>query len=210
VIGGSGIPEVTTAGRSFYSAASYDNFNLGSSGLKRVFSEDEFSCCLPTGVQVDANTTDSMCCSGQRNSQNGVTSCCLNDFVNLSVYTNAYVSSEGVDYEGLNISEADIDENGFIDKDKVLQMASTMCCSGVAAYGVAINDYYKVIDGGQSVNREATTRRFLYNETLDDDNEVGNGISKFRAGLRWNNHVYCVPAELATGGTGSGSGTIQE
>lgn len=191
----------------YYSAASYDNFEIGGSKLKKVFSEDEFSCCIPTGVQIDGSTDNSACCSGQVNTENAgsddeYSRCCLNDFTDLSVYTNRYVSSEGAYLNGQEISASDIDEAGYVKKEIVMQMAATMCCSGQAAYGVAVGDYFIPTVGDVPI-QNAKTRRFLYLETFDDANEVDNGVSNYNQGLKWNNHVYCVPADSSTGSTGS-------
>lgn len=201
-----GIVDANYNGEGLYSAASYDNFDMQSSGLKKVFSEDSFSCCVPTGVEVDGSMENSKCCSGQVNTEEGVSRCCLNDFTDVSVYTNRYVSSEGAYFNGQPVSEADIDEKtGYIKKELVLQMATSMCCSGTAAYGVAIGDYFIPMND-DGVIQNAKSRRWLYMETLDDANEVGGGVSKFNAGMKWNNHVYCVPADYASGGdTGGGA-----
>lgn len=197
----------------YYSADSYDNFELGSTKLKKVFSENKFNCCLPTGIQIDANTPVSNCCTGvaNTNANTGITSCCLNDYTNLSVYTNRYVSSEGAMLNGQPISESDIDPvSGFIKKEIVMEMASTMCCSGEAAYGVAIGQYPTPVLGG--IIQGQDTRRFLYDANIDDNGQPAGAVQLFNLGRKWNHHVYCVPAGTNDGGgsgSGSGSGSIQ-
>lgn len=211
-VNGTGVVDATLGANSYYSAASYDNFEIGSSKLKKVFSEDSFACCVPTGIEVDGSMPDTRCCSGQINTENRgqaneTSRCCLNDFADLSVYTNRYVSSEGAYVNGQPISDSDIDPTtGYIRKEVVLQMAGTMCCSGAAAYGVALGDYFIPMEGG-GVIQNAKTRRWLYLEDLDNANEVGGAVTKFNAGMKWNDHVYCVPQELAQDlGSGSSSG----
>lgn len=199
----------------YYSAAStgsiensYEdsNFEIGSNKLKKVFSENKFNCCMPTGIEVDETTTNEQCCTGQVTDQNGPTRCCLNDFTDLSVYTNRYVSSEGAYANGQEVSDNDIDPlTGYIKKEIVLQMASNMCCSGKAAYGVAISNLSIPINN-TGIIQGKTTRRWLYNDNIDNATETGGIYTKFQAGLKWNNHVYCVPTEFDNGGdTGTGS-----
>lgn len=208
-----GIPDAQVGGKQYYSAASYDNLEIDNGPLKKVFSEDSFACCMPTGVEVDGSTPNNQCCTGQVNTDdNGVSRCCLNDFSDVSVYTNRYVSSEGATLNGNPISDSDIDKlTGYIRKEVVLEMASNMCCSGKAAYGVAIGNYYIPMEGGGKIEN-AKTRRWLYKEDLDNATGVGGAATYFDAGMKWNNHVYCIPADMDVGdgtGGGGGSGTIQ-
>jgi hypothetical protein len=210
--GASGIADVSYEGKSYYSAASYENFKLTSNAtntgsMKKVFSEDEFACCIPTGVELDSTTTDlnNKCCSGQANTiESGQTICCLNDFTDLSVYTNRYVSSEGATFNGQPILDSDVDPlTGYIRQDIVMQMAPTMCCSGVATTGIAIGEYFIPMDDGGYIP-EAKSRRFLYHETYDNAVEVQGAAGLFDLGVKWNTHVYCVPKSVVDGGSGSG------
>lgn len=208
-VNGDGVANVTFNGTEYYSAGDIDNFEIGSGQLKQVFSENEFHCCLPTGIEVPGDTTDSACCTGKvaANDQ-GVNRCCLEDFTDLTVYTNRYVSSEGAFNGSEEILDSSIDPlTGYIDTEEVLKMASTMCCSGQAATGVAISNYFIPAVDENTRFPGAFTRRFLYNENLDNATEVDGGVTKFNAGLKWNDHVYCVPASFSEdGGSGSGSG----
>src|SRR5690606_17154301 len=70
--------------RHFISAANRKKL----SGKKEIFSPDTFSCCIGTGVQVEADVTASQCCTGLVTDQAGPRRCCLEDYVDLSVYTN--------------------------------------------------------------------------------------------------------------------------
>lgn len=220
-----GVADVNYSSEEFYSASSYDNFEIGSSKLKKVFSEESFNCCIPTGVAVPETTVDSQCCTGNVTNVGGPARCCLNDFTDVSVYTNRYVSSEGA-FDGANeTSDSDIDpKSGYVKKELVLEMSKNVCCSGQATYGYVIDEYYIPIDYDKTFN-DARTRRWMYNETLDNDPSPTTGISRvdlFNAGVRWNDHVYCIPQELADrivsgssdssgGGSGSGgSGSVQE
>ena len=211
--GSGGIADARYETKDYYTAASYDNFDIGSGKLKKVFSEDSFSCCIPTGVEVDGGMPESNCCSGQINTEedevtgNPVSRCCLNDFADLSVYTNRYVSSEGAYINGQPISDSDIDpETGYIKKEIVMQLAPTMCCSGRAMYGFALGEF--LIPGAPQ--NSAKTRRWISRADLDNADEVGNAVDKFNAGLKWNNHVYCVPSDSDSGSSdGGGGGAVQ-
>ncbi|MDA8792941.1 hypothetical protein N9N67_06835 [Bacteriovoracaceae bacterium] len=183
----------------YYSAANYDNFQIEAGKLKKVFSENKFACCLPAGTEVESTDDDDVCCTGFKGQIDGTVKCCLEDYTNLSVYTNRYISSEG---SGLTDSEYD-PLTGFIkNKETVLQKASTMCCSGNAAYGVAISDDLPIPLEGAAANLNAKTRRFVMDDELD--NQTSPAASYYDIGLRWNHQVYCVPAGYNSGG-GSGS-----
>lgn len=208
-----GVVDAIFNGINYYSAASYDNLEIGTGKLKKIFSEDEFNCCIPTGYQVDANTPASTCCTGTINQVDNVTRCCLDDFTDLSVYTNRYVSSEGAYFNGQKINDNDIDpETGYIKKEIVAQMAATMCCSGKATFGKVINDYLIPINFDEAAANCPKTRRFAFLENLDDSVQSAGGVSKYNAGLKWNNHVYCVPSDFteevsSTGCTGTTGGS---
>ncbi len=158
---------------------------------KFVFSDKEFACCLPTGVEVDDTTPENACCTGKKVTSNGRSRCCLDDYTNVSVFTNRYVSSEGA---GLDDAEYD-DKTGYIKSTaQVLQMASQMCCSGSAMTGTAISTLPIPVTGATQPG--LTRRRYVQ----DDDD--GLPAQFFDSGVRWNHHVYCVPAS----GTGTGGG----
>lgn len=178
----------------YYSAASYTKFDM--TQLKKVFSENEFNCCIPTGQQVPDTTTAGSCCTGFVASA-GTRRCCLPDYTDVTVYLNRYVSSEG---RGLADSAYD-PKTGYIkDPGQVLSLVSTknLCCSGKAMTGVAISQLSIPLINNQyplPATLTSTTKRFNYREDdVDNNTETGSVGSFFDAGLRWNNHVYCVPA----------------
>lgn len=185
-----------TANMKYFSGSNYSALRVGTNGLKKVFSENEFNCCVPSGQQLPSTTTASQCCTGFSATISGVKRCCLPDFTNLTVYLNRYVSSEG---RGLPDSAYDPATGYIKDAGLVQQIASqkNLCCSGTVMTGVAISQLpipltggtYKPADGG------AMTRRFNYRtDEVDNNSESGSIGSLFDAGVRWNNHVYCVPA----------------
>jgi hypothetical protein len=164
---------------------------LQNSNIKKVFSEDQFNCCVPTGIEVPEGTTSEQCCTGYIANIGGPLRCCLPDFTDVSVYLNRYVSSEG---RGLSDSAYD-PKTGYIkDPATVLQKAANVCCSGKAAYGVAISTLHIPLTDGTVDESAPKTRRFVYRDDSVDNNAATNSIgSRFEAGLKWNNHVYCVP-----------------
>ena len=200
----------------FYSAGNPNNFDLGGDqGFKNIFDANKFNCCLPTGVIYDTpETTSNDCCTGflmQEGSNQG--RCCLPDYTDVSVYTNRYVSSEGVNFPFLEIDDDDVDPvTGEISRELVLQMAGQMCCSGQAAYGKVIGELMIPLltiplddgsGGANGGNPSLTTRRWLYKNTIDAASDVGLAVPYFKEGQKWNNHVYCVPGDNSSSGGGS-------
>ena len=180
-------------GKKFYSAASYDKFDL--STLKKVFSENEFNCCIPSGQQVPETTTAGQCCTGFA-ATSGTKRCCLPDYTDVTVYLNRYVSSEG---RGLPDSAYDTKTGYIKDTAQVtaLVRSKNLCCSGKVMTGLAIsqlsiplmNDQYPL-----PATLTSTSKRFNYRtDDVDNNDETGSVGSFVDAGIKWNNHVYCVP-----------------
>lgn len=182
-----------------YGYAANDKANF-SSKIKQVFSDGEFNCCIPsTKENLPDTVTDEMCCTGYK--RNDEKRCCLPDFTDVSVYFNRYVSSEG---SGLSSSSYDSTTGYIKDKAVVLFLAQSksskgICCSGQApVYGRAINKF-KVPGAENATGANATPRRFVYNNNPSDDfAETGYAAQSYDAGVRWNNHLYCVPSGFPT------------
>lgn len=191
-VGGSDFDD-TAANKTYYSAASYEKFDMDS--LKKVFSENEFNCCVPSGQEVPESVTSSQCCTGYVANNNNQRRCCLPDFTNLTVYLNRYVSSEG---RGLPDNAYD-SKTGYIKDPGQVQLMATqknLCCSGKAMTGFAISKLSIPITGGTFLpeGELTTSRRFNYRiDEVDNNAETKFIGSKVDDGLRWNNHVYCVP-----------------
>jgi hypothetical protein len=180
-------------GLKYYSAASYEKFDTNT--LKKVFSESEFNCCIPSGQQVPDVTTAGQCCTGFV-ANSGVKRCCLPDYTDVTVYLNRYVSSEG---RGLPDSAYDR-KTGYI-KDpgqvQALVASKNLCCSGKTMTGVAISQLsIPLLNNTYSLpaTLTSTSKRLNYRtDDVDNNDETGSIGSFFDAGVRWNNHVYCVP-----------------
>lgn len=194
-VGGGDFTDALT-GNDYYSAASYPKFEM--TQLKKVFSENEFNCCLPSGQQVTDQTTAAQCCTGYIGNINNVKRCCMPDFTDITVYLNRYVSSEG---RGLSESAYD-PKTGYI-KDpanvQAIAVSKNLCCSGKAMTGVAISKLSIPLLGGNYLPADqlSTSMRFNYRtDGVDNNAETGSIGSIFDAGVKWNNHVYCVPSSF--------------
>jgi hypothetical protein len=170
----------TTAGKQLFSAGDATNFP----SLKKVFKADEVASCLPAGTTMAVGADANLCCTGFINAKTN--KCQLPDFVDVSIYTNRYVSSEAK-----KISINLFDQNGYIkDPSYVAQVAceKSMCASGVLAYGVLIS---KLKTPGQE-SMEQKHFRFMQSTAASDD---ANGLlTLYNKGLKLNTHAYCFPS----------------
>jgi hypothetical protein len=168
----------------FFSADDMDNFDTG---IKQVFSNDEVTCCIPAGQEVAEGTNESNCCTGFINPQTN--RCALQDFSNVSVYFNRFVSSAAKE-----LSDSLFDqETGFIKStDLVRQLAceENVCASGTLALGIVHSNL--PIEG--HATSTVKIKRFL--DGKSDANNRQGLADLFEQGLQWNNAVYCVPADI--------------
>lgn len=174
------VAEYTDGSKKLFSAVDAGNFV----GMKQIFKPDEITSCLPAGTTMEVGADPNLCCTGFINAKNN--KCQLPDFVDVSVYTNRYVSSEA---KKLNANL--FDQNGYIkDPSYVAQLAceKSMCASGTLAYGVLVS---RLKTPGQE-DLEDKKFRFLEGNVKADD---GNGLlSIFNQGMKLNTHAYCYPA----------------
>lgn len=185
---------IDSDGKRYYSAANYAQMNMPANSLKKVFSESEFNCCVPSGIAIPDTTTSSQCCTGMAQGSGNGRRCCLPNYTDVTVYLNRYVSSEG---RGLPDSAYD-PATGFIKESSQVDMIAfqkSLCCSGRTMTGVAISQLPIPLTGGTfNTNASAQVRRFNYRDDDVDNNSASGSVgSLFDAGVRWNNHVYCVP-----------------
>lgn len=178
-----------------YSAVDATNFN---SNYKKVFSSDEIVACTPAGTTMKAGDDPKLCCTGFINPAN--MKCQLKDYVDLSIYTNRYVSSEA---KKLNATL--FDSNGYVrDPAYVSNLACErqMCASGSIAYGILIS---KLKTPGQTTG-DATIFRFLEGSAAADNEH--NLLDIYGKGLKINTHAYCIPKSLASDANASNDLTI--
>lgn len=186
------VADFNSGSNNFYSAS---NPNLLNNMLKKVFSENEFNCCIPTNQEVPSMTTAEQCCTGYLSNRDNILRCCLQDYTNLSVYLNRYVSSEG---RGLPDSAYDPD-TGFI-KDpgmvEIIAVQKNLCCSGKIARGSAIGRLPIPTGPGTYApySQNLSAVRFVDgDDEVNDNSTTGYLATKYNRGVRWNTHVYCVP-----------------
>ncbi len=195
VVGAVAIPETITAGatveytdgtpESFYAANDTANFE---SDIIQIFDSEKVSCCLPTGEYHGTNLTSDQCCTNFATAAHPGY-CCLKDFTDVTVYLNRYVSSEAA-----HLSSSAFDpETGYINNAGLaLQVATQkgMCCSGKAIVGRAISSLQ--IPGTIAAEHK-TTRFVTSNSPANNMASDGYPATTFDYGVKWNNHVYCVP-----------------
>ncbi len=180
--------EYSDGSGTYLSSTDSKNFEMttpgANSNIRKIFSEDSISCCLPAGTQVGATADADQCCTGYIGS-NGT--CQLKDFSNVSLYLNRYVSSEA-QTESAN----DFDPNtGYLkNKVDVIRIACTrkFCESGRITEGIALSDLRT--RGFENDQGQQPKQRFL-----DGDDTANNfsGLSEvYDRGIRWNTHLYCA------------------
>jgi len=187
-------PETSTGEYSTLDATNFDEDEKGKR-FKTVFDANKFSCCVPAGEEVPDDMADSKCCTGLKSNENsgGITRCCLNDYTDVTVYLNRYVSSEAK-----SLSESLFDpETGYIKSAATVQsfaVSKALCCSGQVATGRAISKVY--IPGTTAISASPSTLvwKFVDSDSeLNNDSDAGAPAKAFDKGVKWNNHVYCVP-----------------
>lgn len=182
-----------STGTTYFSAADTTNFK----SYKQVFKADEVVSCLPAGTQMKTGDDPAKCCTGMINSE--TLKCQLADYIDVSIYTNRYISSEAK-----KLSLSLFDKYGYI-KDAAyaanLACEKSMCASGTLAYGILIS---KLKTPGQT-SVDAKYYRFLEGNAADNENGL---LDLYNKGLKLNNHIYCIPKALASSSTASDDLTI--
>lgn len=183
--------EYIEAGSQYYAANNITNF--ATPKIKQVFKSDEVVACLPAGTVVKSTDDPNLCCTGFSASVAGVLQCALKDFVDVSVYTNRYVSSEA---SSLNIDLFD-SSTGYINDPMIaanFACQKKMCASGTIILGVLISKM--VITGAESIDKpETRLSRFLEGQKTSDD--LHGELGLYNQGLKLNNHAYCFPKSSA-------------
>jgi len=182
--------EIKYGSSAYYSAADMANFDT-ENGIKAVFSADTISCCKASGQKLEAGEDPSVCCTGV--SLNQV--CGLKDYTDVTLYFNRYVSSalKGVDIEQqLSGTNKDIyEETGYILEPGLIVNAACelkVCTSGIVALGVG----YMPMNIPPFNDDVGKFNRFV--QSSPDYKGFGE---YWEAGLKYNNHVYCVPTAIA-------------
>lgn len=187
---------VDGTGLQWLSAGDTTNFKT----MKQVFKADEVVSCSPAGTQMKAGDDPGLCCTGTINAT--TLKCQLNDYIDISVYTNRYVSSEAK-----KLSATLFDQYGYVkDPSYAANLAceQQMCSSGVVAYGILISRLKTPGQAGGS--DDSKIFRFLENSSSVDN--LNTLLDIFNKGLKLNNHAYCVPKALLDSATSANSTDI--
>ncbi len=191
--------ELTSAGQNYYSlaAALFDaptgKENFDENHIKPVFSQDEVACCKPAGALVEANDDPNLCCTGfiRKFSSGQGGRCALPDYTNVTVHMNRYVSSIAKDLDKSLIDP----QTGYITDPAVVEQLACqldVCASGVLARGVSYSALR--VPGKEESHQNFRTKRFVEgNQDADNANGI---LDLWEAGLKWNNQVYCAPAQI--------------
>ncbi len=181
----------TNPDQEYYSAADQNNFN---SNIKMIFSPDKITCCIPAGETLKDGESADRCCTGFKTAENR---CALDDYTNVSVYFNRYISSAT---KGLSDILFD-SETGYFNtsiqspNSSLIRLACLkhVCASDKMAQGLSLSTL-KVPGLAEGVP-SAKKKRYL--DGHDDASNNYNGFSDlYDIGLRWNTDLYCVPAGL--------------
>jgi hypothetical protein len=170
--------------------------------LNPIFSGHEFTCCNELGDEV---SSAARCCSNHAVDVDGKLTCRLTKGVNLNVYFNKFISSEGLGEElpGGGLEEADfIPETGepkLSDKvnDKLRALGEAFCENGAIRKGGAFgfflpepnNGFFEFFDQGDDI--EDAKRYSIIDSFLDIDADNNTGTAPFLSGFRWDHHTYC-------------------
>lgn len=170
-----------------------------------IFSAHEFKCCKKLGTLVNSS---SECCTGYSVASaasaggNATTyTCMLPTGLDLHVYFNRFVSSEGVGAEEPNGGLLDTDfipqtgepkmEAGVY--DKLAALGTQYCESGTTRLGGIIGDYNPQPNNGFYLSAVTTWLTFA-DSIVDGNSSQKTGAYYYNQGYRWNHHLYCAPA----------------
>jgi hypothetical protein len=179
----------------YYAANNAAHF---ASGIKQIFKANEVVACIPTGTTMALTDDPNRCCSGFIDGTRG--KCALPDFVDVSVYTNRYVSSAA---NILPKNSFDTNTGYITDPALVANLACQLqlCASGTLVPGVLLSNM--VITGWENFNKpEQKISRFLEGVPASDD--ASGMLSLYKQGLKINSHLYCFPKASAAAATTAG------
>jgi len=194
------IEKTLAPAKRYYSAADMNDFDE-QNGMRPIFAPEALSCCKPAGTIMDAGEDSNNCCTGFVSGNNAnLRRCALPFWSDVTLYTNKYVSSAIKDLDIVDSLSADnkriYEETGYIlDTNVIVAAACTLklCDGDTVATGVAWGPYNIPPFASSCTGTLCKVNRFIQ----ADDEE--SGLSPFfKAGLRWNNHIYCIPSDNGT------------
>lgn len=164
-----------------------------------VFSGHEFKCCQKLGQVV---SSADQCCSGFTVQREQGQVCMLPSGVDLHVYFNRFVSSEGVGSEepgGGLIDDDFIPETGEpkyreATLTKIAELGFAYCASENVRFGSTTNFFYAEPFAGfyeQDGGLEESRIHSFVDSTFDTNQNSDDGYTRFQEGLKWTHHLYC-------------------
>ncbi|MBI2520475.1 MAG: hypothetical protein HYV97_08650 [Bdellovibrio sp.] len=200
--------DIAKSGTGYYSAADMTDFDE-QEGIRPIFSPDTLSCCKPAGTTMDVGEDSNNCCTGFVNASQR--RCVLPFWTDVTTYTNKYVSSALKDLDLTNTLSGEnktiYEETGYIlDINIIIAAACTLklCDGDTLAAGVSWGPY----NIPPFASTSCTGSLCKLNRFIQDDNEESGLSPFFKAGLRWNSHIYCVPSDNNTAQAITGQGGI--
>ncbi len=165
-----------------------DMTNFDTDNIRKIFSSDQISCCVPAGTQMPGDADPNECCTGFIGSSGR---CQLPAYSDVSLYLNRYVSSEAQDED---VSAFDTKTGYLASPFDVIRIAckKRICESGSLVEGVALSNLRT--RGHEGSDKQ----KFRF---LDGDDQVNsvNGLTElYDSGLKWNTHYYCNDVDLTT------------
>jgi len=164
----------------------------------KIFSDNEFMCCLPLGSKTVAGSN---CCSNFAAGTLTEMKCALPSRTDLHVYFNRFVSGEGgASTIGGLVDDDFIPETGEpklrqSTYDKIVALGNEYCSSKTVRTGGAFGKFYAEPNQGYYTHAASDSDRYFsivdsikdYDATTTND----NGYVRFNEGFRWNHHSYC-------------------
>ncbi len=164
--------------------------------IEPIFASNDFTCCIELGNQTDDSAK---CCSNFSVLEGQNRICRLAPGVDLNVYFNKFVSSEGMgeDVEDLN-------DNDFIPETgeprltqavytKLTAKGREHCSSGNIRFGSSFGNFtyastVQVPNGGDIEDFKIFS---IVDSIFDADAANDIGTVRFLEGFKWGAHVYC-------------------
>ena len=176
--------------------------------INDIFSENEIMCCAKLGTPV---TNAQRCCTHHARTVKGVKRCALPAKIDLMVYFNRFISSEGrfdPEDEPGGLREKDFNPKTGEPKlhqstyDKIRALGQKYCDNDQmekTRTGAAIGEYLveplpgdgQVISSSGLGANDPALRRYGIVDSTDDIGINSKGYQSFAAGFRWNHHLYC-------------------
>ena len=176
--------------------------------INDIFSENEIMCCAKLGTPV---TNAQRCCTHHARTAKGAKRCALPAKIDLMVYFNRFISSEGrfdPEDEPGGLREEDFNPKTGEPKlqqstyDKIRALGQKYCDNDKrekTRTGAAMGEYLveplpgdgRIISSSHLGTNDPALRRYGIVDSTNDSGINSKGYKFFAAGFRWNHHLYC-------------------